>query len=110
MIAVVAAAMLLTAATPPHAAATGSCKKVRTGTLKIKKIRVSAAVRCQDARSVSKAWVERGYNDLNAIARSGDLWFCSWRRRAPGSTTTGSAECDADPGEEVRFSVRKRRR
>jgi len=44
---------------------------------------------------------------LAAVIRQ-HRWFCNWRRKAPGSQTTGTAECDADPGEEVDFAVRRR--
>ncbi|HZA90388.1 MAG TPA: hypothetical protein VE401_09160 [Solirubrobacterales bacterium] len=88
-----------------------SCKRVLVGDFRIKKIRASAPVSCKEGRTVAKQWVKRDYDDLNPIPHSsGNLWFCSWRRRAPQSQTTGTAECDADPGEAVNFAVRHRRR
>jgi hypothetical protein len=92
----------------PEASEAASCKKVRVGGFKVKKVRVSDPVSCHDGRSVAKRWVKSDYDDLNPISRGGNIWFCSWRRRAPQSTTTGTAECDADPGEEVKFAVRHR--
>jgi hypothetical protein len=94
---------------PTDAAYAGDCKRVRVGKFKVKKIRVSDPVSCRDARKVAKQWVKRGYDDFNPILRGNDTWFCSWRRKAPKSATTGTAECDADPGEEIDFAVRKRR-
>jgi hypothetical protein len=86
------------------------CKKVLVGNFRVKKIRASEPVSCSEGRSVAKQWVKRDYDDLNPITHaSGNLWFCSWRRRAPKSQTTGTAECDADPGEAVNFAVRKRK-
>jgi hypothetical protein len=86
------------------------CKKVRVAEFRVKKIRASQAVSCSEARSVVKEWVKRRYPDLQPISHgSGNLWFCSWRRRAPKSRTTGTAECDADVGEAVNFAVRHRR-
>lgn len=99
---------LLALAAAPEASEAAACKKVRVGNFKVKKVRVSDPISCHDGRSVAKAWVKRDYDDLNPISRGGNVWFCSWRRRAPRSTTTGTAECDADPGEEVNFAVRHR--
>jgi hypothetical protein len=90
-----------------HAA---DCKSVKAGKFKVKKIHKSDGIRCDDARRVGKLWVKRDYDDFNPIHVGDNRWFCSWRRRAPQSTTTGTAECDADPGEEISFAVRKRKR
>lgn len=108
LIAAAAGSALLLAAAPEAAEAAG-CKKVRVGQLKIKKIKVRGGVGCRAGRSVAKVWMKRGYDDLNPISREGNHWFCTWRRRAPRSTTRGTAECDADPGEEIDFAVRRRR-
>ena len=93
----------------PDAARASSCNKVKLGNFKVKKIRTSDGISCNDGRRVAKLWVKRNYDDLNPIHVGDNRWFCSWRRRAPRSLTTGSAECDADPGDAVKFAVRKRR-
>ena len=85
------------------------CKKVKVGKFKVKKIHTSEGISCHDGRRVGKQWVKRDYDDFNPIPVGDNRWFCSWRRRAPKSLTTGTAECDADPGEEVNFAVRKRK-
>ncbi len=95
---------------PTDTALAADCKKVKVGKFKLKKIRPSAGIGCHDARRVAKRWVKDGYDDFTPILQGGNRWFCSWRRRAPQSLTTGTAECDADPGEEVDFAVRKRKR
>jgi hypothetical protein len=95
----------LGAASPARA---DSCNKVKVGNFKVKKIRASDGIACGDARRVGKLWVKRDYDDFNPIHVGSNRWFCSWRRRTPKSLTTGTAECDADPGEEVNFAVRKR--
>lgn len=99
---------LLALAAAPEASEAARCKKVRVGGFKVKKVRVSNPVSCHDGRSVGKRWVRGGYDDLAPIWRGGNIWFCSWRRRAPRSTTTGTAECDADPDQGVKFAVRRR--
>ena len=87
------------------------CTKVLVGDFRIKKIRASQPVSCGEGRSVAKQWVKRRYPDLQPIPHgSGNLWFCTWRRKAPKSQVTGTAECDADIGEELNFAVRHRRR
>ena len=101
-------AVLVALAAVPETSEAAGCKKVRVEGFKVKKIKVSDPISCHDGRSVAKKWVKGGYDDLNPISRGGNVWFCSWRRRAPRSTTTGTAECDADPGEEVSFAVRHR--
>ena len=85
------------------------CGKVKAGNFKVKKIRVSDGIGCHDARRVAEQWVKGGYDDFNPIHVGDNRWFCSWRRRGVQSLTTGTAECDADPGEEVDFAVRKRK-
>jgi hypothetical protein len=108
-IAALLAAMLAFGFATDTAQARG-CKKVLVRDFRVKKIRASDPVSCNEGRSVAKEWVKRSYPDLNPISHgSGNLWFCSWRRRAPKSQITGTAECDADPGEEVNFAVRRRR-
>jgi hypothetical protein len=103
-------AVLLAFGVATDSAHARGCNKVLVGNFRVKKIRVSDPVPCKEGRSVAKQWVKRDYDDLNPISHaSGNLWFCSWRRRAPKSQTTGTAECDADPGEEVNFAVRRRR-
>jgi hypothetical protein len=92
----------------PEASDAAGCKKTRVGGFKLKKVKVSDPVSCQHGRWVAKKWVKRGYDDLNPISHGGDIWFCSWRRRAPQSTTTGTAECDADPDQGIKFAVRRR--
>jgi hypothetical protein len=109
MAALVAALLAFGFAATDTAQARG-CNKIALKNFRIKKIRASEPVSCSEARSVAKEWVKRKYPDLQPISHgSGNLWFCSWRRRAPKSQTTGTAECDADPGEEVNFAVRHRR-
>jgi hypothetical protein len=105
--AVVAAVLLLTLGAASRARA-DTCKKVKVGNFKVKKIRASDGIDCGDARRVGKLWVKHDYDDFNPIHVGDNRWFCSWRRRAPKSQTTGTAECDADPDEEVNFAVRKR--
>jgi hypothetical protein len=110
----VAAGAALTAAVLALAGMTetaraADCKSTKVAKFKVKKIRKSDGIACGDARRVGKLWVKRDYDDFNPIHIGDNRWFCSWRRRAPQSTTTGTAECDADPGEEVNFAVRKRR-
>jgi len=104
-----AACMLVFDLGAPDTAGAASCKKVKVGNFKVKKIRTSDGTSCNDGRRVAKLWVKRNYDDLNPIHVGDNRWFCSWRRRAPQSLTTGTAECDADPGEAVKFAVRKRR-
>jgi hypothetical protein len=94
---------------PAEIAQAADCRSVKVGKFKLKKIRKSDGIACGDARRIGKLWVKRDYDDFNPIHVGERRWFCSWRRRAPQSTTTGTAECDADPGEEVNFAVRKRR-
>jgi hypothetical protein len=106
--AALASALVLGGVSADSALAAG-CKKVKVGKFKLKKVRPSDGIGCHDARRVAKRWVRSGYDDFNPIFQGGNRWFCSWRRRAPQSLTTGTAECDADPGEEVDFAVRKRR-
>ncbi len=101
----IAIALSLGSAAPADA---DGCRKVKVGNFKIKKIRVSHPVGCADGRRVAKLWVKRDYDDFNPIHVGDNRWFCSWRRKAPRSQTTGSAECDADPGEELSFAVRHR--
>ena len=100
---------LLVLGAAPEVSAAAGCKKVRVGSFKLKKVKVSGPISCHDGRSVAKRWVRQGYDDLNPIQRAGEVWFCSWRRRAPKSTTTVTVECDADPGDEIKFAVRRRR-
>lgn len=106
---VLAATLLAFEGAVADGARAAGCKKVKVGKLKLKKIRTSDGISCHDGRGVGKQWVKRDYDDFNPIQLGDNRWFCSWRRRAPKSLTTGTAECDADPGEEVRFAVRKRR-
>ena len=109
MAALVAALLAFGFAATETAQARG-CKKIALENFRIKKIRASEPVSCNEGRNVAKQWVKRKYPDLQPISHgSGNLWFCSWRRRAPKSQTTGTAECDADVGEEVNFAVRKRK-
>jgi hypothetical protein len=104
--AVIALAGAVDVGTADPAAAT--CNKVKVGNFKIKKIRPGGGIPCSDARRVAKLWVKRDYDDFNPVHVADNHWFCSWRRKASGSQTTGTAECDADPGEEVDFAVRRR--
>ena len=106
-VALIASALVLDLGAPDTARA-GACSKVRVGNFKVKKIRPSDGIPCGDARRVGKLWVKRDYDDFNPIHVGENRWFCSWRRKAPKSQTTGTAECDADPGEEVNFAVRHR--
>jgi hypothetical protein len=92
----------------PDAARAADCKRVKVGNFKVKRINVSEGIACGDARRVGKLWVKRDYDDFNPIHVGDNRWFCSWRRKAPKSQTTGTAECDADAGEEVNFAVRHR--
>jgi len=100
---------LVALAGPAEAAQAADCKRVRVAKFKLKKIRKSDGISCADARRVGRLWVKRDYDDFNPIHVGENRWFCSWRRRAPQSLTTGTAECDADPGDEVSFAIRKRR-
>ena len=100
---------LVALAGPAEAAQAADCKRVKVAKFKLKKIRKSDGISCADARRVGRLWVKRDYDDFNPIHVGENRWFCSWRRRAPQSLTTGTAECDADPGDEVSFAIRKRR-
>jgi hypothetical protein len=109
-IAALMAALLALGSAADTAQARG-CKKILSGDYRVKKIRASDPVPCSEARTVAKEWVERRYPDLQPIVHgSANLWFCTWRRKAPQSKVTGTAECDADVGEEIKFAVRHRRR
>ncbi len=81
-------------------------KKARR--FKIKKIKVTRPVPCRDARKVTKKWVQRRFDQNNAIQRRGRNWFCTWRKRSPGSVDTGTADCEAGASDEIRYVVRKR--
>jgi hypothetical protein len=106
-LALVASALAVDLGTPDTARAAG-CSKVKVGNFKVKRIHPSDGIACGDARRVGKLWVKRDYDDFNPIHVGDNRWFCSWRRKAPKSQTTGTAECDADPGEEISFAVRRR--
>ena len=85
------------------------CKTVKkVGGYKIKKIKVTRPVPCSDARKVTKKWVQRRFDQNNAIQRSGRNWFCTWLRRDPQSVDTGTADCEAGTSDEIRYVVRKR--
>ena len=95
---------------PVEPAQAKGCKRVLLKKFKIKDIETSTgSIACYDARRVAKRWVKSDYDDFNPIFQGDDRWFCSWRRKAPQSKVTGTAECDAEPGEEIDFAVRRRR-
>ena len=92
-----------------HAANFHKCKNVKkAGKYKLKKIKVTRPVKCGDARTVAKKWVQRKFDQNNAIARSGRNWFCTWHRRDPQSVDTGTADCEAGATDEIRYLVRRR--
>ena len=81
-------------------------KKARQ--FEIKKIKVTRPISCGNARGVTKKWVQRKFDQNNAIGRGGRNWFCTWRKRDPMSINTGTADCEAGAADEIRFLVRKR--
>ena len=94
---------------PAYAAKFHKCKTVKkAGKYKVKKLKVTRPVSCGDARKVTKTWVQRRFDQSNAIQRSGRNWFCTWRRRDPQSVDTGTADCEAGASDEIRYLVRRR--
>jgi hypothetical protein len=97
----------------PDAARAGSFKNCgsignATKQFKVKKLRITRdSGQCRVARDVATGWIKRNY-DQNALGGGGHIWFCTWRRRAPKSLVTGTAECDAGTHDEIRFAVRHR--
>ena len=95
---------------PADAGSFKNCGTVKKATqkFKVKKLRMTRdSGKCRVARDVATDWIKRDY-DQYAIGGGGHIWFCTWRRRAPKSLVTGTAECDAGAQDEIRFAVRRR--
>ena len=99
-------------AVAPESADAGSFRKCNTvkkaATYKIKKIKVTRPVSCNDARKVAKNWVRSNFDQNNAIQRGARNWFCTWHRRDPQSVDTGTGDCEAGSSDEIRYLVRRR--
>ena len=96
----------------PESADAGSFRKCnnvkKAAKYKIKKIKVTRPVSCNDARKATKKWVRRDFDQNNAIQRGNRNWFCTWHRRDPQSVDTGTGDCEARSSDEIRYLVRRR--